>query len=448
MIRSLERWLALSMLVLLVLPTFGGVPVRAQANSVTFPQTGKTVQGIFLQYWTNHGALDQQGYPISDEMQEVSSTDGKTYTVQYFERAVFELHPENQPPYDVLLSLLGSEMYGQKYPNPAGAPGQVPNTTSGSVVFPSTGKRVGGRFLDYWNSHGGLAQQGYPISEEFSEVSDTDGKTYTVQYFERAVFEYHAENQPPYDVLLSLLGTMAYKAKTGGGAQPSPIVQPTPPSAQPTATVSSGQDCSDVPSGQDMTIQPTCGQQGTKFDQVGHGFNPGENVGVYVTYPNQSVHGVSGQGAADETGTVSGWYFTSTANSALGIYAVTMEGVQSHHKAIGYFKIILPSANAPGCDNIPASQNMTVTPNCGPVGTTFALSATGFQPGELVGRYYTSPTGEVLPGRSQSTASAGGTVSGITYTPSSSTPPGIWAATYEGVQSHRKAIGYFKVTAP
>ena len=73
---------------------------------------------------------------------------------------------------------------------------------------------MGGKFLDYWEQHGGLAQQGYPISDEFQEKSDLDGKTYTVQYFERAVFELHPENQAPYDVLLSQLGTSEYKAKT------------------------------------------------------------------------------------------------------------------------------------------------------------------------------------------------------------------------------------------
>ena len=44
-------------------------------------------------------------------MQEKSEIDGKTYTVQYFERAVFEYHPENSPPHDVLLSLLGDPRY-------------------------------------------------------------------------------------------------------------------------------------------------------------------------------------------------------------------------------------------------------------------------------------------------------------------------------------------------
>jgi hypothetical protein len=78
-------------------------------------------------------------------------------------------------------------------------------------TFTQTGHKVCGTFLVYWNTHGGLIQQGYPLSEEFTETSDLNGKPYTVQYFERAVFEMHPENQPPYDVLLSQLGTFLGK---------------------------------------------------------------------------------------------------------------------------------------------------------------------------------------------------------------------------------------------
>ena len=66
-----------------------------QPISRSFPETGKTVSGRFLQYWETHGGLAQQGFPISEEMQEKSDVDGNTYTVQYFERAVFEMHPES-----------------------------------------------------------------------------------------------------------------------------------------------------------------------------------------------------------------------------------------------------------------------------------------------------------------------------------------------------------------
>ncbi|MDQ2807437.1 MAG: hypothetical protein M3Z04_11085, partial [Chloroflexota bacterium] len=99
-------------------------------------------------------------------------------------------------------------------------------------TFPQTGHQVCGKFLTYWQSHGGLAQQGYPLSEPFNEKSDINGKTYQVQYFERAVFELHPENQPPYDVLLSQLGTFRGKEKYPDGfpgAQPPPPPSPTAP---------------------------------------------------------------------------------------------------------------------------------------------------------------------------------------------------------------------------
>lgn len=179
------------------------------SNTRQFPETGKSVTGLFLDYWNKNGGLAQQGYPISDVMGEISPLDHKPYTVQYFERAVFEYHSENQAPYDVLLSQLGTFRYKQKYPS--GAPNQTPNSSPGTVLFPETGKHLGGRFLEYWQKNGGLAQQGFPISEEFEEKSDLNGQTYLVQYFERAVFELHPENQAPYDVLLSQLGTFRYR---------------------------------------------------------------------------------------------------------------------------------------------------------------------------------------------------------------------------------------------
>jgi hypothetical protein len=189
-------------------------PVTPAGNSRTFPETGYTVGGLFLDYWESHGGLAQQGYPISAEMSEVSDLDGKAYTVQYFERAVFEHHPENPPPYNVLLSQLGTFQYQARYP--WGAPDQTPDGTAGSRYFPETGHRVGGEFLKYWNEHGGLAQQGYPISDPFEEQSDLDGEIYMVQYFERAVFELHPEERgTPYEVLLSQLGTFQYEAKYG-----------------------------------------------------------------------------------------------------------------------------------------------------------------------------------------------------------------------------------------
>lgn len=211
--RRFATSLTLGALVVGLFPTFvAGAPAR-QANCQSFPQTGKQVCGRFLEYWTQNGGLAQQGLPLTDVMKEKSPTDGKTYDTQYFERAVFEAHPENQKPNDVLLSLLGVFQYKQKYAG--NVANQTVSTAPGAQKFAQTGYTVGGKFLDYWTKNGGLAQQGYPISDEFQEKSDLNGKTYTVQYFERAVFELHPENQPPYDVLLSQLGRfqLAYRTE-------------------------------------------------------------------------------------------------------------------------------------------------------------------------------------------------------------------------------------------
>jgi len=225
----------LTLLILLGMVVGSGQQVAAQTSGVAFKETGQTVRGKFLAYWQQHGGLAQQGYPISGEIEEKSDLNGQTYTVQYFERASFELHPENKAPYDVLLSQLGTFRYRDRY-GAAGAPGQRVNPAN-ARLFAETGKQIGGRFRNYWEQHGGLAQQGFPISNEFEEVSPLDGKTYSVQYFERATFELHKENKAPYDVLLSQLGRFRYDAKYKSGPIGSPTGGPTGgPSSSPTST--------------------------------------------------------------------------------------------------------------------------------------------------------------------------------------------------------------------
>ena len=210
-------------------------PMQVPGTASRYFETGNWVRGLFLDYWDAQGGLAQQGLPLTELVGEVSPLNGVMHTMQYFERAVFEYHPENKPPYNVLLSQLGTFQYKRKYPN--GAPGQKPNNEPGSIFFRETGKRLGGRFLEYWQQNGGLMQQGYPISDEFTETSELNGQQYTVQYFERAVFEKHPENQRPNDVLLSQLGRFRFYQLYVNVPTPAPMHSPTPGSnATPTAT--------------------------------------------------------------------------------------------------------------------------------------------------------------------------------------------------------------------
>lgn len=349
--RTKARFISLWAALLLLLTSFGPVGIYstyAQGASQTFPETGKTVSGRFLEYWQTHGALAQQGFPISEAMSEVSDTDGKTYMVQYFERAVFEAHPEFSAPNDVLLSLLGVFLYKQKYP--AGASGQTANAEANSRLFSETGKHVGGLFLTYWQTHGGLAQQGFPISEEFNEVSDLNGQTYKVQYFERAVFEYHPENQPPFDVLLSQLGTFRYKQKM---QPPKPPATPTPsgpppatntPAPPPPTNTPTGPQC-DTSGNRNGSSTPTIVKVGDTIFFTARGFQPGEAVSFWFTTPSGIVVGTAApvEGGANPDGTIGPLPLRiSPSLPALGYgrWAMTFQGATSGNSAVIYFCLI------------------------------------------------------------------------------------------------------------
>ena len=181
----------------------GQVTRRVNTGARMFPETGYTVSGAFLTFWQQHGGLATFGYPITEEFEE------EGMTVQYFERQRFELHPDNPAPYNVLLGLLGIEAMEGMTPHPRAQP------KDGGVCdyFAPTGHNACGRFREVWQQ-GGLMIYGYPITEEHEENG------LTVQYFERARFEHHPGNQPPYDVLLGLLGYEALEARYGGELPP------------------------------------------------------------------------------------------------------------------------------------------------------------------------------------------------------------------------------------
>jgi hypothetical protein len=100
-----------------------------------------------------------------------------------------------------------------------------------SFFFAATGHTLGGVFKQYWEAHGGLAQFGYPRTEPFREVNQTDGRVYLVQYFERARFEYHPELVGTCDtVLLGLLGNQLTASRHAAETPPfQPIADPHDP---------------------------------------------------------------------------------------------------------------------------------------------------------------------------------------------------------------------------
>lgn len=73
--------------------------------------------------------------------------------------------------------------------------------------FPETGKTIAPEFREHYVRYGSVLVFGYPISDPMYE----DGLL--VQYFERAVLEYHPENPPDWRVLGRRIGAQLFEEK-------------------------------------------------------------------------------------------------------------------------------------------------------------------------------------------------------------------------------------------
>ncbi len=75
------------------------------------------------------------------------------------------------------------------------------------TLVAATGHYVGGIFKQFWETRGGLADFGYPLTGELIEPDGRTGQARIVQYFERARFERGPEVQSgPSAVQLGRLG--------------------------------------------------------------------------------------------------------------------------------------------------------------------------------------------------------------------------------------------------
>ena len=180
-------------------------PIEESSERIYFPETGHSLAYGFLEYWQENGGLARFGYPRTEEFTETDPMVGESHTVQYFERARFEYHPEFAgTEFEVLIGHTGRWALAQRGIDPWDT---ATGPKAGASYFAETGHNLGGSFLRYWEANGGLMTFGYPITEEYRETNPEDGQTYIVQYFERARFEYHPEFAgTDSEVLLGLLG--------------------------------------------------------------------------------------------------------------------------------------------------------------------------------------------------------------------------------------------------
>jgi hypothetical protein len=154
-----------------------------------FSETGHSVSGEFLKTYisaTNPELI--YGYPITEAFERDFGF------IQYFERARFELRPENPPELRVVITQLGLLLHETSYALPE--PGSIP----GCRYFPESHFRVCYDFLEFFEANGGAAQFGYPISNY--EIRNG----LMVQNFQRTRLEWHPELPSGEQILPADLG--------------------------------------------------------------------------------------------------------------------------------------------------------------------------------------------------------------------------------------------------
>jgi polysaccharide biosynthesis protein PslG len=215
------RRIGLGLAIVALVAALAPLSSYAQTSQRCFTETGFCIAGRIREFWEQNGGLQAFGLPTAPL--QTSEVEGRPVLAQWFERNRLELHPENARPYDVLLGRLGVDrlqQQGRDWPQfPKGQP------QSGCRYFAETGHNICSEILAAWRANGlefdgtrgtseaeSLALVGLPLSEPQEE--DTPNGRFTVQWFERARFELHPENQPPYNVLLGLLGNEVHPSST------------------------------------------------------------------------------------------------------------------------------------------------------------------------------------------------------------------------------------------
>src|SRR5262245_32349573 len=122
--------------------------VDAQNSQGCFTETPKCINQAFLPFWRDNGGLPIYGFPISDTLTK------NGLQAQWFERNRFESHPENSPPYNILLGRLGDERLKQLGRDWHNEPNNGNPLGGTCETFSITQRDVCGPFLEYWHTHG------------------------------------------------------------------------------------------------------------------------------------------------------------------------------------------------------------------------------------------------------------------------------------------------------
>ena len=214
--RAVSRGSVITMLVaMLSLLLSAAMPMATAAQSasdwyppqtVYIPETGQTLDQLFLDLWRNAGGADAYGYPITKEI-----TQSNGHVVQYLQYARFEYWPEGDANGNtVLVADIGNELrpitlqrsvagFAAAKPKQDGGAVETARASQawlpvdasklklddGTVAYVEETKHsVKGDFNDFWQNIVGTEYLGNPLTEQYT----LKGVTY--QVFERGQLAY------------------------------------------------------------------------------------------------------------------------------------------------------------------------------------------------------------------------------------------------------------------
>ncbi len=160
---------------------FASCNAQNPPHGAYFNETGHFVEGDFLRFYNNAPNPERvYGFPITSRF---TSRDGTT--VQYFQRARFELVADAQGNETVRLTPIGVALH---------QPAAQLEPQNPSACKTISGFQVCYDFLKFYNNNGGAEQFGNPVSnaEEQNEIY--------IQYFENARLEWRAGTQAGVEV--------------------------------------------------------------------------------------------------------------------------------------------------------------------------------------------------------------------------------------------------------
>ena len=226
----------------------------APPRTVYIPETGHSIDGVFLDFWRANDGIANYGYPITPEV----TLNGRI--VQYYEYARFEYVPDDPNGVVVRLGRIGEELRPKavqrvSFPTPGASKRAeaaarelaafqqawmplddataAKATTDTWRFVPEAGHSVRYGFKAFWEATGEAAYLGNPLTEEYA----LKGTTY--QIFERGQLAWQ-DGKAPWMVPLGAVVAQKYGVPTAPVAQGDlPIYSEelfVPPAPEPDAT--------------------------------------------------------------------------------------------------------------------------------------------------------------------------------------------------------------------